>query len=167
LRRFYEIIASLEAREWDKIWCRIIKNNFSPRGFAPFDLIVGNPPWVRWSRLPETYRNRVKGFCKYYGLVSGRGYSGGIESDIATVITFSAADNWLRDGGTIAFLITWTVFKSGSARGFRLAELPGDAALKVKQIEDLTRLQPFPDASNATSIYIAQKVRPARRAHRV
>jgi hypothetical protein len=83
LKAFYETIESLERRDWDKIWCRILKNNFSPIGFAPFDLIVGNPPWVRWSRLPETYRNRVKAFCNYYGLVSGRGYSGGIESDIS------------------------------------------------------------------------------------
>ena len=141
LRRFYDVIESLESRDWDKIWCRIIKNNFSPHGFAPFDLIIGNPPWVRWSRLPETYRNRVKGFCNYYGLVSGRGYSGGIESDISTVITFSAADNWLRDGGLIAFLITGTVFKSGSARGFRLGKLPGDAGLKVKLIEKLINLK--------------------------
>lgn len=164
LERFYRILESLEARDWDKIWCRIIKNNFSPRGFAPFDLIVGNPPWVRWSRLPESYRNRVKSFCNYYGLVSGRGYSGGIESDISTVITFSAADNWLQDGGTIAFLITWTVFKSGSANGFRLSELPDDAGLRIRTIEDLTRLQPFPDATNETSIYIAKKVRPASKA---
>lgn len=151
LRHFYEIIESLETNDWDKIWCRIIKNNFSPRGFALFDLIIGNPPWVRWSRLPETYRNRVKSFCNKYGLVSGRGYSGGIESDISTVITFSAADNWLRDGGTIAFLITWTVFKSESARGFRLSKLPADAGLRITTIEDLHRLQPFPDATNATA----------------
>lgn len=164
LRRFYDVIESLESRDWDKIWCRIIKNNFSPHGFAPFDLIIGNPPWVRWSRLPETYRNRVKGFCNYYGLVSGRGYSGGIESDISTVITFSAADNWLRDGGLIAFLITGTVFKSGSARGFRLGKLPGNAGLKVKLIENLASLQPFPDATNETAIYIAEKVRPSRKA---
>ncbi|MCD6295990.1 MAG: SAM-dependent DNA methyltransferase [Deltaproteobacteria bacterium] len=164
LQCFFEVIESLEARDWDKIWCRIIKNNFSPRGFAPFDLIIGNPPWVRWSRLPESYRNRVKNFCNYYGLVSGRGYSGGIESDISTVITFSSADNWLRDGGLIAFLITWTVFKSGSARGFRLGNLPGNAGLKVKLIEDMTNLQPFPDATNETAVYIAEKVRPSRRA---
>lgn len=164
LARFYEIIESLEARDWDKIWCRIIKNNFSPHGFSPFDFIVGNPPWVRWSRLPETYRNRVKGFCSYYGLVSGRGYSGGIESDISTVITFSAADNWLQAGGVIAFLITWTVFKSGSARGFRLSKLPADTGLRVTTIEDLTRLQPFPDATNETAVYVAKKVRPASEA---
>ena len=164
LRRFYAVIESLESRDWNRIWCRIIKNNFSPRSFSPFDLIVGNPPWVRWSRLPATYRNRVKNFCNYYGLVSGRGYSGGIESDISTVITFSAADNWLRDGGFVAFLITWTVFKSGSARGFRLGNLPGNAGLNVRHIEDMTRLQPFPDATNATAVYVAEKVRPSRKA---
>lgn len=164
LRRFFEVIQSLEKSDWDKIWCRIIKNNFSPRGFAPFDYVVGNPPWVRWSRLPETYRNRVKAFCNHYGLVSGRGYSGGIESDISTVITFSAADNWLVENGTIAFLITWTVFKTGSARGFRLFKLPDDAGLRIECIEDLTMLQPFPDAANQTSLFTARKVRPSRRA---
>ena len=164
LARFYEVIKSLEDKDWDKIWCRIIKNNFSPKGFSAFDVIIGNPPWVRWSRLPETYRSRVKDFCNYYGLVSGRGYSGGIESDISTVITFSAADNWLKDGGTIAFLITWTVFKSGSARGFRLSKLPDDSGLKIVLIEDLSRIQPFPDAVNETAVYIAKKVRPAKEA---
>lgn len=164
LRAFFKVVASLEDRNWDKVWCRIIKNNFSPRGFAPFHFVVGNPPWVRWSRLPETYRNRVKSFCNYYGLVSGRGYTGGIESDISTVVAFSAADNWLLNNGTIAFLITWTVFKTSSARGFRLSRLPNDTGLRITMIEDLTRLQPFPDAVNETSVYIARKVTASARA---
>ena len=159
LRRFYSTIESLEERDWDRIWCRIIKNNFSPRGFPKFDLIVGNPPWVRWSRLPAGYRNRAKEFCHHYGLVSGKGYSGGIESDISTVMTFSSADNWLRIGGRVAFLITWTVFKSASARGFRLGHLPGDVGLRVEHIEDLTGIQPFRDATNATGLYVARKVK--------
>jgi len=161
LEVFYDIIASLQRRDWNKIWCRILKNNFVPKSFGRVDLIVGNPPWVRWSRLPETYRNRVKSFCDYYGLVSGRGYSGGIESDISTVVTFSSADHWLKIGGKIAFLITWTVFKSGSARGFRLSALPDETGLKILHIEDLTSIQPFPDAANETSIYIAEKVKKA------
>jgi len=161
LKDFYEMMSSLQQKEWNKIWCRILKNNFIPKSFGKVDLIVGNPPWVRWSRLPETYRNRVKNFCLYYGLVSGRRYSGGIESDISTVVAFSSADHWLKIGGKIAFLITWTVFKSGSARGFRLGALPDGTALRIIQIEDLTALQPFPDAANETSIYIAEKVRRA------
>ncbi|MFH1024573.1 MAG: N-6 DNA methylase [Planctomycetota bacterium] len=161
---FYKTIESLEKRDWDRIWCRILKNNFSPKGFAPFDLIVGNPPWVRWSRLPENYRNRVKAFCNHYGLVSGRGYAGGIESDISTVITYSAADNWLAEGGKVAFLITWTVFKTGSARGFRLSELPDKTGLRVVLIEDMTAIQPFPDATNQTAVYVAEKVKDAKAA---
>lgn len=160
LVKFYSAIQGLQSREppWDSIWCRIVKNNFSPKGFGEVDFIVGNPPWVRWSRLPQTYRKRVKRFCDYYGLVSGRRYTGGIESDISTVLTFSAADHWLRVGGRLGFLITWTVFKTGSARGFRLGSLPDSTALRMDRIEDLTALQPFPDASNETGMYIATKV---------
>jgi len=161
LANFYEAIQGLHNREppWDTIWCRIVKNNFSPKGFEDqVDYIVGNPPWVRWSRLPETYRKRVKRFCDYYGLVSGRGYTGGIESDISTVLTFSAVDHWLRIGGRIGFLITSTVFKSDSATGFRLGSLPDSSGVRLDQIEDLTAIQPFPDASNETAIYIATKV---------
>ncbi len=158
LVRLYEIVAGLEERDWNRIWCRIVRNSFSPNGFGQVDLVIGNPPWVRWSRLPQTYRERVKTFCNHYGLVSGRGYSGGIESDISTVVLYSAADHWLRVGGRVGFLITWTVFKSGSAQGFRLGRLPDGKGLLVNEIADLTHLQPFPDATNETAIYIATKV---------
>jgi hypothetical protein len=106
----------------------------------------------------------VKRFCDHYGLVSGRSYTGGIESDISTVLTFSAIDHWLQIGGRIGFLITSTVFKSDSAKGFRLGRLPDSSGVgveqgvRVEQIEDLTAIQPFPDASNETAIYIATKV---------
>jgi hypothetical protein len=163
LVNFYESIQSLNMREppWDSIWCRIVKNNFSPRGFANVDYIVGNPPWVRWSRLPETYRKRVKRFCDHYGLVSGRSYTGGIESDISTVLTFSAVDHWLKDGGRIGFLITCPVFKSGSATGFRIGRLPDSSGIRIDRIEELSSIKPFPDASNETSIYVATKVKTA------
>jgi hypothetical protein len=114
--------------------------------------------------LPETYRKRVKRFCDHYGLVSGRSYTGGIESDISTVLTFSAADHWLQIGGRIGFLITWTVFKSDSAAGFRLGALPDSSGVRIDEIEDLTAIQPFPDATNETSIYIATKVASAAEA---
>lgn len=160
LRKFYSAIQSLNMRKppWDSIWCRIVKNNFSPRGFSKADFIIGNPPWVRWSRLPSSYRDRVKKFCKHYGLVSGKGYTGGIESDISTVLVFSAVDNWLKTGGRVGILITWTVFKSDSARGFRIGKLPDGNLISINAIEDLTAIQPFPDATNATGVYIATKI---------
>lgn len=159
LVELFEIVASLEERDWNRIWCRIVKNSFSPNGFiGQVDVLIGNPPWVRWSRLPQQYRDRVKDFCNYYGLVSGKGYSGGIESDISTVVLYSAADHWLKVGGRIGLLITWTVFKSGSARGFRLGALPHGHGVRMDSLADLRQIQPFPDATNETAIYIATKV---------
>jgi hypothetical protein len=158
LRSLQANIVALEDRDWDKIWCRILQNALTPSALGKFDYIVGNPPWVRWSRLPESYRERVKEFCGHYGLVSGKGYSGGIESDISTVVTYSCADNWLKIGGTLGFLITFSVFQSASARGFRMGELPDGSGLLVREVHDFTRVQPFPDPSNQTGIYIAQRV---------
>jgi len=159
LTKLFEIVASLEAQDWNRIWCRILKNSFSPNGFIDqVDFLIGNPPWVRWSRLPVLYRERVKEFCKHYGLVSGRGYTGGIESDISTVVLYSAGDHWLKRGGKVGLLITWTVFKSSSARGFRLGSLPDGTGLRMSALADLRRIQPFPDATNETAIYFATKV---------
>lgn len=160
IMEFYTEIYKLHTRRpsWNGIWCRVVKNNYSPSGFEKFDMIVGNPPWVRWSRLPVNYRERVKSFCNHYGLVSGRGFTGGIESDIATVITFSAADNWLKIGGKIGFLITRTVFKTASATGFRKGTLPDISKLKLIQMEDMSEVQLFSDANNETALYIAEKV---------
>lgn len=148
----------------NRIWCRIVKNSFSPNGFGQVDFLIGNPPWVRWSRLPQSYRNRVKDSCKRYGLVSGRGYSGGIESDISTVVLYSAAEHWLKVGGKVGLLMTWTVFKSASARGFRIGRLPDGSGLRMTELADLSHLQPFPDATNETSIYVATKVQTAQQA---
>ena len=86
LRKFLKSFKISKQSDWDQIWCRIVKNHFASQTIRNVSYIVGNPPWVRWSRLPRSYRARCKSFCNYYGLVSGRGYAGGIESDISTVI---------------------------------------------------------------------------------
>lgn len=167
LETLYEVMRELEERDWDEIWCRIVKNHFATQRLPEVDFIVGNPPWVRWSRLPRRYRQRCKAFCSYYGLVSGSVYAGGIESDIATVVTYSAVDNWLRVGGILGFLITATVFKSASARGFRRFELPDTTPLYPLSIDDLVPLLPFPDATNETALLILKKGQVGKEAENV
>ncbi|MBM4033160.1 MAG: hypothetical protein FJ291_15445 [Planctomycetes bacterium] len=159
LAEFYGTVEELEGRGWNEIWCRIVKNHFASAAVSGADFIVGNPPWVRWSRLPTAYRRRCKAFCTHYGLVSGRGYAGGIESDISTVMTYSAVDNWLRPGGKIGFLLTATVYKTDSATGFRKFRLPPPEGTPIfpESIDDLVALNPFPDARNETSLLVARK----------
>ncbi len=77
--------------------------------------VVGNPPWVRWSALPPAYAARVKAL----GAVGRDRWVGGIEPDVATVITQHAVRSLLAPGGTLAFVITGTVFANESSEHFR------------------------------------------------
>ncbi|WP_157049104.1 Eco57I restriction-modification methylase domain-containing protein [Syntrophomonas palmitatica] len=155
----YTKILDLERKNWNRIWCRIIKNHFASASLNDFDVIVGNPPWLRWSSLPETYRNTIKPFCVQYGLFSSDNFVGGIESDISTMVLYTAAQKWLRTGGRLAFLITRTVFKTESSEGFRKFRVPNDQTLqfRVIKVEDFTDLKPFEGATNKPALVVIEK----------
>lgn len=163
LQGFYEQVWELDQEEWNRIWCRVVLNRFAPAVIGPFDFIVGNPPWVLWSNLPESYRDAVKPVCDHYDLFSDDTWVGGIESDISTVLTYAAADRWLKPDGILAFLITQSVFKTRSAQGFRRFRLPPNSSadepipLKVLQVDDLVSIKPFEDAQNRTATLFIKK----------
>lgn len=68
LRRTYDQVLALHKKKWNGIWFRIVRNFFWSATAGTFDVVVGNPPWVRWSRLPQTYRDRVKDTCEQYDI---------------------------------------------------------------------------------------------------
>ena len=150
----YRIIYSLEVKNWNGIWCRIIKNHFASALLKDFDVIVGNPPWLKWSALPQAYRDTIKDFCVKYGLFSSDKYYGGIESDVSTMVLYSAAEKWLRLGGTLSMLMTRSVFKTESSEGFRMFRLPGNGKVcfNVARVHDFTKIQPFEDAVNKPAL---------------
>jgi len=155
----FSSIRSLEVKNWDGIWCRIIKNHFSSAVLKDFDVIVGNPPWLKWSALPPSYRDTIKEFCVRYGLFSSDKFYGGVESDVSTMVLYSAAEKWLKQGGTLAMLITRSVFKTESSEGFRMFRLPGDENIKFKvtEVHDYTSIQPFDDAVNKPTLLVLEK----------
>lgn len=145
------------------MWVRWTKNRLSSTPTRNYDFVVGNPSWVKWSQLPEKYREAVKSFWKNYGLFSSDRYFGGVESDIALVLTHSAIDKWLKLNGKIGYLITQTVWKSESAEGFRMFTIPGemwdkkDVPFKITEVHDMVSIKPFEGASNRTSLFVAVK----------
>ncbi len=155
----FNSIRSLEIKNWDGIWCRIIKNHFSSAVLKDFDVIVGNPPWLKWSALPPAYRDTIKEFCVRYGLFSSDKFYGGVESDVSTMVLYSAAEKWLKQNGKLAMLITRSVFKSESSEGFRMFRLPGNNNIKFKVLEvhDYTAIKPFDDAVNKPTLIVLKK----------
>lgn len=161
LKFTYSQVLNLHKKSWNGIWFRIVRNFFWSASAGKFDLIVGNPPWVRWSKLPELYRERVKPTCESYGIFSKTKRHGGNELDISAMITYTVSDKWLRDGGKLAFLITGSLFKNPSSAGFRTFKIePNKNDSKHIQpisVDDMKALKPFEDASNHTTVALFTK----------
>ncbi|MGN8346888.1 Eco57I restriction-modification methylase domain-containing protein [Pseudomonas sp. SMV71] len=157
LKETYDQILNLHRQDWNGIWFRIVRNFFWSATAGRFDLVCGNPPWVRWSKLPEAYRDRVKPTCEQYSIFSNTKFHGGNELDISAIITYTTGDKWLKAGGKLAFVITQTVFQSPSSVGFRRFKVSADYWLAPLFVEDLKALKPFPDAANKTSVVVFEK----------
>ncbi|QBZ82181.1 SAM-dependent methyltransferase [Hydrogenovibrio crunogenus] len=159
----YNQVLELHRKQWNGIWFRIVRNFFWSATAGEFDCIVGNPPWVRWSKLPGAYRDRVKPTCEDYGIFSKTKRHGGNELDISAMITYAVSDKWLNDGGCLAFVITGTLFKNPSSAGFRTFKLestnPDSAFLQPIHIDDFKALKPFEDASNHTVVSVFRKTK--------
>ncbi|UVC30404.1 Eco57I restriction-modification methylase domain-containing protein [Pantoea sp. SOD02] len=161
LRYTYDQILNLHHQNWNGIWFRIVRNFFWSATAGQFDLVIGNPPWVRWSKLPDLYRERVKPTCEQYGIFSKTRMHGGNELDISAMITYTVADKWLSVGGQLAFVITGTLFKNPSSAGFRTFKLEPlrdeSFYLEPVSVDDMKALKPFEDASNHTTIAVFRK----------
>ncbi|WP_191559170.1 Eco57I restriction-modification methylase domain-containing protein [Brevundimonas aurantiaca] len=154
----YEQILKLHRQAWNGIWFRVVRNFFWSAVAGKFDVIVGNPPWVRWSNLPEEYRDRIKPTCERYTIFSETPYHGGNELDISGMITYTVADKWLKNGGALVFVITQTHFQSPSSQGFRSFRIDHEANLVPEMVDDLKLLKPFPKVANKTAIVRMRKV---------
>lgn len=154
----YNGVLELHRKAWNGIWFRIVRNFFWSAVAGEFDVVIGNPPWVRWSALPEMYRERIKPTCEQYQIFSETPFHGGNELDISGMLTYTVGDKWLRPGGHLVFLITQTHFQSPSSQGFRSFRINDETGFVPVEIDDLKKLKPFPKVANATAIMHLRKV---------
>ncbi|MEY2343178.1 N-6 DNA methylase [Acidithiobacillus sp. IBUN Pt1247-S3] len=163
LQHTYDKILHLHRQQWNGIWFRIVRNFFWSATAGHFDCIVGNPPWVRWSKLPDAYRQRVKPTCEHYGIFSKNKRHGGNELDISAMITYTTSDKWLKTNGRLAFVIRGEIFKNPSSAGFRHFRLvptnPKTLHLKPISVDDMKALKPFDDATNHTVVAVFDKTK--------
>ena len=126
-----------------------------------FDIVIGNPPWVRVHRIAELSRQRLKQDFRVYrraawesgaeGAGAGRGFAAQI--DLAALFVERAWD-LLRPGGTMAYLLPSKLWRSLAGGGVRQLLLDG---ADIVLIEDLTESRSHFDAAVYPSLLVARR----------
>lgn len=122
-------------------WLRIIANYMSVARIKDIDLIVGNPPWVKWEHLPQKYAEKIKKQCIEKHLFSGQSYMGAIQLNICALIADITASHWLTKNGVLAFLMPKTMLTQDSYAGFRnfYIDYEKNERLYLQKIDDWSK----------------------------
>lgn len=156
IKSLSEDLVTLQRNEWDGIWVRIMYNFLSTAKLGKFDLIIGNPPWVKWEFLPQSYAERIKKLCVDKHLFSGDHRTGGISLNICALISNTAATEWLTKDGILAFLMPKTLMTQQSYEGFRNFHINTQMTERIylQKIDDWSSIgNPFVTASEKFLTY--------------
>ena len=120
IKKLAHSLVYLHHNKWDGIWVRIITNYMMVARMKRADMIVGNPPWVKWEHLPAAYTRRIKEFCDVRHIFcNDGGMFGGAQLNICALISNVVASNWLSDNGCLAFLMPDSIMSQNSYEEFR------------------------------------------------
>lgn len=156
VQHFIDALVALEARGWDRVWARILKNFLATAALDPFERVVGNPPWVEWKDLPDGYRDTIRDLCRARGLFSDDGYVGGTDLNVCALIAHAALERWVVPGGHLGFLMPHQMLQVRSSQGLRRWRLPDGTPLGLRALADWSALRPFEAACRPVS-YLLQR----------
>ena len=146
----------LHKKNWDGIWIRIVANFMLVGRIKNIDLIIGNPPWVKWEFLPQEYANKIKSLCIDRHIFSGQSYMGAISLNICALIANITASTWLRKNGILAFLMPQTLMTQDSYAGFRnfYTDFSLNQRMYLQELDDWTKSgNPFVDTTEKFMTY--------------
>lgn len=141
INKLADNLYELQEKNLNNTWLRIITNQLLISSIKDIDIIVGNPPWVKWEHLPQTYANTIKEQCVDRHLFSGQTYMGAISLNICALISNVTAGKWLTKDGVLAFLMPKTLLTQDSYAGFRnfYIDYESDTRLYLQRIEDWSK----------------------------
>ncbi|WP_457601674.1 N-6 DNA methylase [Hydrogenivirga sp.] len=146
-------VKRLVEEKGDSIWAFIFKNIYKPVFFKErFDLIVGNPPWLVYNRMHTGLQRFVNDFMKAQEIkVAGHNK---LNIDIALIFFVSCFLNFLKENGTIAFVLPYAVFSGDQHLWFRTKNRYSGWTLEFVKVYDLSEVSPL---FNVPSCVVAGK----------
>ena len=158
-QEFYNKIAELHLSSRDGYWGIILKNAFAPL-FAKggFDVVVGNPPWIAWKAMSDTYRKQTLNIWLSYDIFNKNAYDKiTTHDDFAMAVTYVAIDHYCKKNGEVVFILPQTFLKASKGgegfRKFRITRDRENIPFSVDIVYDMLEVKPFDGfASNKASM---------------
>lgn len=162
--KFYDTLMRYHHSGEDGFWPIILKNSFAPLfSRKRFDYVMGNPPWISWKSMSESYRELTLDIWLSYGIFEKSAYDKKTShDDFAMAVTYVAIDHYLKEGGVSGLVLPQTFVKSlKGGEGFRKFCITRDdknEPFSITKVYDMLKVNPFyKAASNKTSVYIFEK----------
>jgi len=163
-KNFYDKLYDLHLSGRNGFWPIILKNSFAPLfSQSKFDFIIGNPPWITWKAMSDTYRTATLDIWLSYGIFEKSAYDKiTSHDDFAMAVTYVSIDHYLKDYGIAGFILPQTFVKSSKGgEGFRKFNITRDGLsipFSIKCVYDMVAVNPFKgEATNRASVYFFKK----------
>lgn len=135
------------------------------QGAGGFDIVIGNPPWVRLHRIPPERREALRREFRVFreaawqagATAAGAGAGFAAQVDLAALFAERSME-LVRQGGIVALLLPMKLWRSLAGGGVRRL-LAADNALRV--IEDWSEAPHAFDAAVYPSLVVASRVEPS------
>ncbi|MBO4270408.1 N-6 DNA methylase [Microbispora triticiradicis] len=105
----------------DHIWSYYVRNLARPWWLNQpknrVDVLVGNPPWLAYRRMPVDMQDRFREFSEARGLWHGREVA--THQDLSGLFVVRTVEQFLRVGGKFAFVLPNAALDRGYYAGFR------------------------------------------------
>jgi hypothetical protein len=126
LQTTFDIWLRLRQSGRDHIWSYYVRNLARPLWLAreQVDVLVGNPPWLRYSKMLPNMQARYQELAGPRNLLTGG--LGASARDLSTLFVVRAIELYLKKGGGFAFIMPFGTLSRRPHTGFRSADWRGD-----------------------------------------
>jgi SAM-dependent methyltransferase len=140
----YQRLRELYRTGRNGIWPFILRNLMRPlwlsRPDQQADVLIGNPPWVAYRHLSTEMKPRLRAASQQMNL-----WVGGVlatQQDLSALFWARAAERYLRQGGTIAFVLPYAALNRPAFGGLRRGDF-GSVQVRIVEAWDLAQVRPI------------------------
>lgn len=126
------------------IWPFVLRNLMRPLWLSRLDqradVLIGNPPWIAYRHLSPEMKTRLRDASRAMNL-----WVGGVlatQQDMAALFWARGAERYLRQGGTIAFVLPYAALNRPAFGGLRRGNFR-TVQVRITEAWDLARVRPI------------------------